>query len=60
MFRTIRQTAENGILSEYRLRKMLKEGRRPGIYAGNRFLVDQAALEDMLHVESMKNLTENY
>ena len=57
MFRTIRQTAANGILSEYRLRKMLKEGKLPGIYVGNRFLVDQSALEAMLHAEAGKNLS---
>lgn len=55
MFRTIRQTAAAGILSEHRLRKLHKEGKLPGIYAGNRFLVDQSALEEFLHGESIKS-----
>lgn len=55
MFRTIRQTAANGMLTEHRLRKMLKEGKLPGVYSGNRFLVDQSALEAYLHNEATKN-----
>ena len=56
MFQTIRKTASSGILTEYRLRQMLKEGRLPGIFVGNRFLVDQSALLDILHAEAAKNL----
>ncbi len=55
LFRTIRQTAAVGILNEHRLRKMHKEGKLPGIYSGNRFLVDQSALEQLLHNEAIKN-----
>ena len=56
MFRTIRQTASDGILTEHRLRKMQREGRLPGIFVGNRFLVDQSALVEMLHVDASRNL----
>jgi len=56
MFQTIRKTAASGILSEYRLRQMLKEGKLPGFFVGNRFLVDQSELVEMLHVESVRNL----
>lgn len=56
MFQTIRKTAASGILSEYRLRQRLKEGRLPGIFVGNRFLVDQSALLEMLHEEATRNL----
>ena len=56
MFRTIRQTASDGILTEHRLRKMQREGRLPGLFVGNRFLVDQSALVEMLHVDASRNL----
>ena len=56
MFRTIRQTASDGILSEHRLRQMQKEGKLPGFYVGNRFLVDQEELEAFLHREATKNM----
>jgi hypothetical protein len=50
---TIRQTAALGILSEKRLRDMLKARRLPGIYSGNRFLVNVNALEKQLEAESI-------
>ena len=48
-FKTIRQTK---VLPEYRLRLMLKQGQLPGIYAGNRFLVNVDVLEEQLEAES--------
>ena len=59
MFRTIRQTASDGILTEHRLRKMQKDGKLPGIFVGNRFLIDQDALIEMLHEESAKSIVAN-
>jgi hypothetical protein len=56
MFRTIRQTAANGLLNEHRLRQMHKESRLPGFYSGNRFMVDQIELEKMLHSESARTV----
>lgn len=56
MFMTIRQTAANGILSEHRLRKMQREGKLPGFFVGNRFLVDQEELKSFLHNESLKSV----
>ena len=50
--KTIRQVAAMGILSEYYLRIRQKQGKLPGFYAGNRFLVDVEALSEMLRAES--------
>lgn len=52
MFKTIRQTAATGILSEHRLRLMVKEGTCPGIQTGNRFLVNVTLLSEMLDAMS--------
>ena len=50
--RTIRQVAALGILSEHYLRIRQRQGKLPGIFAGNRFLVDVDALSEMLRAES--------
>lgn len=51
-FLTIRQTAATGILSEYHLRLMEKQGKLPGIYVGNRFKVNYGLLLEQLDQES--------
>lgn len=51
-FQTIRQTAKLGILSEHILRLRLAQGRLPGVYAGNRFMVNLPLLEKQLDAES--------
>ena len=48
---SVRQVAKTGILSEYALRAMLKEGKLPAIYVGNKALINY----DML-CEQIKNL----
>lgn len=53
-FKTIRQTAATGILSEHRLRLMVAVGTCPGIKTGNRFLINVSALVEMLDEESRK------
>lgn len=53
-FPTIRQTAKTGILSEHRLRLMVAQGCCPGIYSGNRFLVNYDLLVEQLNRESME------
>ena len=53
-FKTIRQTAATGILSEHRIRLMVAAGQCPGIKTGNRFLVNVSALSEMLDAESRK------
>ena len=47
-FKTIRQTAATGILTEHRLRLMVAQGICPGIRTGNRFLVNVDALVELL------------
>ena len=51
-FKTIRQTAATGLLSEHRLRLLVAAGACPGIWAGNRFLVNVPALAEQLDRES--------
>lgn len=53
-FKTIRQTAATGILSEHRLRLMVAQGVCPGIKTGNRFLINVSALAEMLDEESRR------
>ena len=55
-FKTIRQTAATGVLSEHRLRLMVAAGTCPGIRTGNRFLVNVDALSEKLDRESRKGL----
>lgn len=52
-FPTIRQTAKTGILPEHSLRIMVAQGRCPGIYSGNRFLVNYDLLVEQLDRESL-------
>ncbi len=51
-FKTIRQTAATGILSEHRLRILVAKGECPGIKTGNRFLINNEALSEMLEAQS--------
>lgn len=55
IFKTVRQTAATGILSEHRLRLMVAEGICPGIQTGNRFLINVEALAEMLDKMSREN-----
>jgi hypothetical protein len=59
VFKTIRQTAATGLLSEHRLRILVAKGECPGIYTGNRFLVNTTALAEQLEVESKKAVKQN-
>ncbi len=52
-FLTVRQTAKTGIMSESNLRRMVAQGRCPGIYSGNRFLVNYDLLVEQLDRESL-------
>lgn len=51
-FLTIRQTAATGLITEHRLRIMVKQGACPGIYHGPKFMVNVTALEEQLDAES--------
>lgn len=57
-FKTIRQTAALGVLTEHRLRLMVAQGTCPGIYVGNRFLVNVELLLELLQTESLKKRGE--
>ena len=52
---TIRQTAAKGIISEFQLRSMLKEGELPGFYSGNTYKVNVPMLIDKLDAISAAN-----
>lgn len=56
MMKTIRRTAALGILSEHQLRIMLKRGQLPGVYCGNRYMVNVDALIAQINKESMANV----
>lgn len=45
-FRTIRQAAAMGLMTEHYLRLLVAQGKCPGIYSGNRFLVNVEALAE--------------
>ena len=51
-YKTIRQTAALGILSEHFLRQLVARGQCPGVYTGNRFLVNVEALVEQLECQS--------
>lgn len=53
-FKTIRQTATLGFISEHYLRLLVAQGKCPGVYSGNRFLVNLDALIEQLDNESRK------
>ena len=46
---TIREVAATGLLSEYALRKMHKEGRLPSFRIGNKVLINYDMLLDQLN-----------
>lgn len=49
---TIREAAERGPLSEYALRKGIRDGWVPGIFVGNRFRVNYSKLLEILEASS--------
>lgn len=58
VFKTIRQTAATGLLSERQIRLRVSQGICPGIRVGNRFLVNVSALAELLDQESRAAVTE--
>ena len=54
IFKTIRQTASTGLISEHQLRLMVAQDRCPGIWTGNRFMVNVDALAEQLDAESRR------
>lgn len=51
-FSTIRQASRKIDFPENRIRAMVKQGVCPGIYSGNRFLVNVDALVELLENQS--------
>lgn len=54
-FKTIREVAKTGLVSEQFLRKMVKEGQCPHIKSGNRILVNVQALNEKLDAMSRQS-----
>lgn len=46
---TIRETARTGILPEFMIRKLVKQGKIPGVQVGTKFLVNYDRLCDWLN-----------
>ena len=46
---TIREIAKTGLLSEHALRLLLKEGKLPAIYVGNKALINYDKLCEQLY-----------
>ena len=55
-FMTIRKVAQRGLISETLLRRMVKNKTCPGVYSGNRFLVNVTALTEQLDAQSRANV----
>lgn len=51
-FKTIREVAKTGLVSEHYLRIMVKKGECPCIHSGNRVLVNVPALREKLDAMS--------
>lgn len=56
---TIRQVAQQGVLSEYTLRLMEKQHQLPCIYSGRRCLVNYTRLVEMLNTLDRNPLCNN-
>ena len=52
MFQTVRQAARYLEVPEHLIRSMVAQGECPGIYSGNRFLVNVEALREYLDTAS--------
>lgn len=56
-FRTVRQVAASGLISEHFLRQMIARGQCPGFRSGNRFLVNVTLLAEILDERSRKGIS---
>jgi len=57
-FMSIRETSRTGLLPEALLRRMVKQGKVPGVYSGKRFLVNYDRLCDCLNDMSFEVMNE--
>ena len=56
---TVRETALTGILPEYALRKLVKQGKCPGFYTGTKCLVNYNALCEWLNNQTAGTTKED-
>lgn len=56
MFRTIREIAAEGIISQHFLRQLVAAGKCPGIQVGNRFMVHREQLIAYLNEASRQSM----
>lgn len=52
MFQTIREVARTGLAPEAFIRRLVAQGKCPGVYSGNRFLVNVEMLREYLEEQS--------
>lgn len=57
-FKTIRQVAASGLISEHYLRGMVARGECPGFRSGNRFLINVEQLKEKLNELSRQKASE--
>lgn len=57
-YKTIRQTAASGLISEHFLRGMVARGECPGFRSGNRFLINVEQLKEKLNEMSRQKVSE--
>ena len=57
-FKSIRETATQFGVAEFRLRQWVKQGRIAGLRCGNRFLVDTFSFQDWLDRESRQQVAQ--
>ncbi len=57
-YRTIRQVAASGLISEHYLRCMVARGECPGFRSGNRFLINVEQLKEKLNELSRREAGE--
>lgn len=58
MFKTIREIAQEGIISQHFLRQLVAAGKCPGIQVGNRFLVHREQLIQYLNAASRQSVED--
>lgn len=54
-FMSIREVAATGLISEFYLRRMVAQGKIPGVYSGKTFKINYPMLVRMLEEESAQN-----
>lgn len=59
IFLTIKETAKTGILSEYALRIMRKQGKIPCIMCGNKCMINYPLLLEQLNNDSKREVIAN-